>query len=397
MLSTSSQQLCFRRIGCFYPSLQARAQYNILRTIQKSEQGVGLNQIKTLQIGSTRFIYHRNHLAASRYHYGVNLGRFYSSRTACVRWNSNALLSSTLRWSTVHPLHSNLGSISCMSSWNQNNKKPPRFSNTSRVGIFSSLFGSALLLGGKTKYLLGALKLTKFASLGSMFVTVGTYSVFFGLPYAVGMVSLILIHESGHALAMKHFNIPFSPMIFVPFVGASVAMNRAPTDAYQEAMIALGGPVLGSLGAFACAGAAQVTQSQLLFALADFGFMINLFNMLPIGMMDGGRICGALSPYSGVAGLGMGGALIYMDMISNPIFYLVMMGGAYSTFQRFYNPGNAPHNYYKITPRQRTFLTASYFGLLGFLMGSMAFNQQFKKSPRQLEMEKTYQLRHQQW
>jgi len=268
----------------------------------------------------------------------------------------------------------------------------------SRAGLLSSgVLGTAMLLGGKTKYLIGALKLTKFASLGSMLLTVGTYSMFFGVPYAVGMVSLILVHESGHALVMKHYNIPFSPMIFVPFVGASVSMNQIPRDAYQEAMIALGGPVLGSLGAFGVAGAAQLTDSQLLYALADFGFMINLFNMLPIGMMDGGRICGALSPYSGLVGLGMGGSLIYMDMISNPIFYLVMMGGAYTTFQRFYYPDNLPLNYYKISPQERAILTGSYFGLLGFLVSCMAFNSKFKKSPEQLEMERQRQYQLQQF
>ena len=285
----------------------------------------------------------------------------------------------------------NLGSISSFSS-SSNTPNPKNSSSRTRVGIISSLIGSAVLLGGKTKYLLGALKLTKFASLGSMFITVGTYSIFFGFPYALGMVSLILIHESGHALVMKHYNIPFSPMVFVPFLGATVAMKRTPMNAYQEAMVALGGPVLGTAGALGFAGAAQFTDSQLLYALADFGFMINMFNMLPLGMMDGGRICGALSPYSGLVGLGLGGSLIYMDMISNPIFYLIMMGGAYTTFQRFYYPNqNLPLGYYNITRRERTAITGSYFGLLGLLMTSMAFNQQFKKSPRELEMERMYQ------
>lgn len=90
------------------------------------------------------------------------------------------------------------------------------------------------MLWGKGKYILGALKLTKFASLGSMLVTVGAYSMFFGVPYAVGMTSLILIHESGHALVMKKLNIPFSPMVFVPFMGAAVAMRKRPKDAYEE-------------------------------------------------------------------------------------------------------------------------------------------------------------------
>lgn len=141
------------------------------------------------------------------------------------------------------------------------------------------LGGAGLLLWGKGKYILGALKLTKFASLGSMLVTVGAYTAFYGLPYAVGMTSLILIHESGHALVMKKLRIPFSPMVFIPFMGAAVAMRKRPKDAYEEALVAFGGPVLGSVGALGFAGAAHVMDSPLLFALADFGFMINLFNV----------------------------------------------------------------------------------------------------------------------
>lgn len=101
--------------------------------------------------------------------------------------------------------------------------------------------------------------------------------------------------------------------------------------------------------------------SNLLRSLADFGFMINLFNMLPLGSMDGGRIAGALSPYAGVAGLGMGGLLIYSGSIYNPLFYLIYLAGAYETFQRFYNPNQyTPPNYYKITPVQRSVLTGGY-------------------------------------
>ena len=80
------------------------------------------------------------------------------------------------------------------------------------------MLGAASVLFGKTKYVLAALKLTKLASLGSMAVTVGTYSMFFGFPYAVGMVGLIAVHEAGHAIAMHQRGIPFSPMVFVPFM-----------------------------------------------------------------------------------------------------------------------------------------------------------------------------------
>lgn len=253
-------------------------------------------------------------------------------------------------------------------------------------GIGVAGTGAAVLFG-KGKYLVGALKLTKFASLGSMVLTVGTYSMFFGVPYAVGMVGLILTHETGHALVMHSRGIPFTPMVFVPFVGAAVAMKRNPHDAWEEALVAFGGPVLGSLGAGVVAMGAQMTDSQLLYALADFGYMINLFNLLPIGMMDGGRIASALSPYAGVAGLGLGGVLAYNGAIVNPIFYLIWILGAWETFQRFYNPGHLPPNYYRITSQQRLAITGGYFGLIAALMTAMAMNHKNQKPPEVLLRE----------
>lgn len=257
-----------------------------------------------------------------------------------------------------------------------------------RLAQGAGLLGAASMFLGKGKYLLGALKLTKMASLGSMVLSIGTYTMFFGFPYAVGMVGLLLVHESGHALVMHSRGIPFSPMVFMPFVGAVVAMNRRPRDAWEDALVAFGGPALGSAGAGLVAIAAHSTNSQLLFALADFGFMVNLFNLLPIGSLDGGRIAGALSPYANVAGLGLGGMLAYSGAIGNPIFYLVLLSGGYETFQRFYNPHHLPPNYYRITSTQRAAITGSYFGLIAALVVAMDANQRYKKPPEVLMRER---------
>ncbi|GKY94570.1 hypothetical protein MPSEU_000422600 [Mayamaea pseudoterrestris] len=264
---------------------------------------------------------------------------------------------------------------------------PPPTRNT-RLAQGVSVLGAASLLLGKTKYLLAALKVTKLASLGSMVVTIGTYSMFFGVPYATGMVGLILVHETGHALVMLRRNIPFSPMVFVPFMGAVIAMRKQPRDAWEDALVAFGGPALGSAGALGVAVVAANTDSQLLYALADFGFMINLFNMMPLGSMDGGRIACALSKYAGVAGLGIGGSLAYTLPIVNPLFYLIMIAGGYETFQRFYNPAHMPPNYYKITGTQRVALTTGYFGLIGALILAMGVNGQNRKPPEVLIKER---------
>ena len=150
-------------------------------------------------------------------------------------------------------------------------------------------------------------------------------------------------------------------------------------------LVAFSGPVLGSVGALGFAGAAHVMDSSLMFALADFGFMINLFNMIPLGSMDGGRICGAISPYFGLVGLGLGGTMAYNGMIHNPIFYLILLGGGYETIMRFYDPNHAPPNYYRITNGQRAAITGGYFGLVGALFGAMAWNRQYMMTPEQLQ------------
>jgi len=164
-------------------------------------------------------------------------------------------------------------------------------------------------------------------------------------------------------------------------------MKDQPKDAWQDAMIAFGGPVLGTVGAAGVAASANLTDSQLLFALADFGYMVNLFNMMPLGSMDGGRIAGALSPYAGVVGLGMGGGLLYTGVITNPIMYLIMLSGAWSTFQRFYDPQHHPPNYYKITPQQRGILGGCYFGLIGVIVAGMSLNAVHKKPPEEIRRQ----------
>jgi Zn-dependent protease len=285
-------------------------------------------------------------------------------------------------------------SVTHFSSWGSGGRPP----GGNRLAQGVGLLGAAGVLLGKGKYLLGALKLTKLASLGSMVLSIGTYSMFFGFPYAVGIVGLTLVHEAGHAAVMLYRGIPFSPMVFMPFMGAMIAMNRMPRDAWEDALVAFGGPVVGSLGAGAVAIGGHMTDSQLLYALADFGFMVNLFNLLPIGSMDGGRIAGALSPYAGVAGLGMGGLLVYNGAIHNPIFFLVLLAGGYDTFMRFYNPHqHVPPNYYRITPTQRTILTGGYFGLVAALVVAMDANTRYRKPPevliREREMEQSWDFR----
>ena len=175
--------------------------------------------------------------------------------------------------------------------------------------------------------------------------------------------------SSGHAYVMHLRGMPFSPMVFLPFMGAVIATKEMPRDAWEDALIAAGGPVAGSIGAGAVAVAAHVTDSQLLYALADFGFMINLFNLLPIGSMDGGRWAGALSKYVGVAGVGLGGAIAYSGVVKNPLFYLIVVGrrirDVSKVLQSAFSPSQLLQNHRHTTRRLDRFVFWTHCGLAG--------------------------------
>eukprot|EP00501_MAST-03F_sp_TOSAG23-6_P002254 GSMAST32.ASY1.ANO1.2354.1 assembled CDS len=243
-----------------------------------------------------------------------------------------------------------------------------------RWGALSGVVGFSTLALGKMKWVLGAAKLTKMTSLVSMLGSSIAYGFLFGPAYGVGIVGLIAVHEAGHALVMKKYGIPFSPAVFIPFMGAVISMKDQPKDVYQDAMIAFGGPVLGSAGALATGVVGHAFDSDLLIALCDFGLMINLFNLLPIGQMDGGRISSAISPFLQLGGLGIGGLMIYQGIVQNPIFYLIMMAGTFNAYQRFTGAG-PPKSYFKIGAEKRGAITVTYIALIAALLLAMAWNK----------------------
>lgn len=257
-------------------------------------------------------------------------------------------------------------------------------------GYLASFGLGASILIGKTKYILVAMKLTKTAPLISMLISSLAYSFIFGWPYAIGMMSLIFLHECGHLAVMQYYKIPFSPMVFLPFMGAVIAMKEQPRNAFEDAMIAFGGPVLGTAAAMTISILGIVLDSQLLLALADFGLIVNLFNLLPIGSMDGGRIGGAVSPYVGVIGLFAGSALIFYSHVMNPLFYIIMITGIYTTFERIFNlDGNPNKDYYKISKKKQLLILCGYVGLVISLLLAMNANNNYRKTPKQIKENST--------
>lgn len=229
-------------------------------------------------------------------------------------------------------------------------------------GIFRRLGAlgvAAAFLLGKFKYLLMVLKFAKFHTIITMMVAVWAYAQIWGAPFAVGFVSLIFIHECGHALVMRHQNVPAGAPVFIPFVGAVIAMRGRPRNAYVEALIGLGGPFLGTAGAVVCFAIGWLTQQGIWYALAYTGFMLNLFNMIPLSPLDGGRIVGVLSPWLWIAGFGVGSFVFFQTR--SPILLLILILGVFS-FIKSLKKENAA--YYHIHYQHRMAIGAAYFALL---------------------------------
>lgn len=183
-----------------------------------------------------------------------------------------------------------------------------------------------LLLGffSKFKSLLPLLKLGKFGgTLLSMGISVFAYAVLYPWWFAIGLVLMIFIHEMGHVWAAKRKNLPVTAPAFIPFVGALITMKKMPQDAVTEAYIAYGGPLLGTIGALVSYGLGVLTGIEVFYVIALVGFFINLFNLIPIRPLDGGRIVVAVSRWIWVLGVILAVALI---VITKSFILLLIFG-----------------------------------------------------------------------
>ncbi|MDX6451472.1 MAG: hypothetical protein QOH16_1521 [Gaiellaceae bacterium] len=122
----------------------------------------------------------------------------------------------------------------------------------------------------------------------SIFIAVAAYALIFGWKFAVGFVLLIFIHELGHYIEAKREGLSPRLPVFIPFLGAYVQYTRG--HPWQTVRVAIAGPILGGAAAAVCLAIAQSNGSRLMYALAYSGFFLNLFNMIPFGIFDGGAV-----------------------------------------------------------------------------------------------------------
>jgi Zn-dependent protease len=224
--------------------------------------------------------------------------------------------------------------------------------------LFAPLIAAGFLI---VKYGALLLKLKVFTTAASMLVSIAAYAWIWGLPFAIGFVVLIFVHEFGHVIELRRQGVPASAPLFIPFLGAVIGMKQLPDDAWKEARVALAGPILGSVGAAAFWVAGDVTDSDLLRALGFVGFFLNLFNLIPIVPLDGGRAAGALHPAVWFAGLLLMLGLVIVS--PNPILIIIVIVGALELWRRWRERGERAE-YYRLPFWQKATVALVYVGLL---------------------------------
>jgi Zn-dependent protease len=221
------------------------------------------------------------------------------------------------------------------------------------IANFAAKFKAVLLLAPKIKLL---------STSATMLVSIAAYSLLWGWQFAVGFVLLLLVHEMGHVIQLRREGVPASAPLFIPFLGAVVGMKRMPEDAAAEARVGLAGPVLGSIGCLVPLGIYAATGNHLFQALAFTGFFLNLFNLIPMVPLDGGRAMAALSPWMWVLGFAVlvAGAIAF----PNPIMLFILLIGGMEGWRRWRSRKTPEgRRYYAVKPSTRLAIGAVYIGL----------------------------------
>ena len=208
-----------------------------------------------------------------------------------------------------------------------------RFAKLGPVGVILWKFKTiALVVLTKGKLVL--LGLTKLSTLTSMLLFLGVYWSMYGWQFALGFVLSIYIHEMGHVVALRKYGIAASAPMFIPFMGAFIRAKQYPANVVQDSRVGLAGPIWG-LGAAVFAWlCALATGLPIWYAIAHTGAWINLFNLIPIWQLDGGRGFRALSRMQ--RGIALAAVLTMWVVTQETMLVLIALGAGYRLFSRDY-------------------------------------------------------------
>ncbi len=199
---------------------------------------------------------------------------------------------------------------------------------------------------------------------GSMLITVAAYATKFRFGLVIGFVLITLIHEIGHAVVIRAKGLRTGFMVFIPFVGGAVTLKDQPRSAYDDAQIGLAGPLFGTAASLIALQVFKWSGNPLYLLIASVGFVLNLLNLIPLGVLDGGRISAAITKWMWLLG---GGAVIYKTIRQpNPLMIVILLLAAFQVYASIMREKN-DRAFYEITASQRIVIAVSYFTLVVFL------------------------------
>ncbi len=197
----------------------------------------------------------------------------------------------------------------------------------------------------------------------SMLVSIAAYSLIWGWTFALGFVVLLLIHEMGHAVQMRREGIKTSPIVFVPFMGAVIAMKDLPKDASVEARVGLAGPGARLARRGPLPGALRAHGRRVLAGARVHRVLPEPVQPRPVTPLDGGRAMAALTPWMWFVGLGL--VFVMVFTFPSPILILIALIGAFDVYTRWKRRGQPEgREYYKVSRGVRARVALVYVVLL---------------------------------
>jgi Zn-dependent protease len=202
-------------------------------------------------------------------------------------------------------------------------------------GIAGGLLAALAAAWAYGKYvLLLIFKVPALATLGSALISLVAYSYWGGWSFAVGLVLMIFVHEMGHVVEIRRQGMQATAPIFIPFVGAAIFQRSHPANPIKQAQIGIAGPIAGTIAATIALVLFGSTHWVGFLIWAYYGFLINLFNLIPFGMLDGGWILAPVSKWIQVGGLAVLAGLFLAQLVS-PLVLILFVIGIPMVVQRF--------------------------------------------------------------
>jgi Zn-dependent protease len=196
------------------------------------------------------------------------------------------------------------------------------------AGKLGPLAPLAILLA-KGKFLLSLFKLKFLLSLGTF---IAFYWTLYGIKFGIGFAVLILVHEMGHFIAIRRRGLPADMPVFLPGLGAYVRWAALGVSTQTRAFVSLAGPLAGCIGAAVCALLWMQTGDALWAGLASLSALLNVLNLIPVWVLDGGQAIAALDKTERI--ILSAAAVLFAALFAQPAFLLVALGAGYRAFTK---------------------------------------------------------------